>query len=376
MTDKPRLILVSPRPPRVDGRGDQRRALEIMAALSLDWDVEVVSWLPDVAQERRRSLRYVLPSIIRAGFLLFRIPAHAAYVQGSAPASVRRRLGETNDDLVLFITNRAVPISLPKRFVVDFIDDLGGSAMKMGESSRGTKAMIWRWEGKRLRRLDRRLVEAAAATIAHSSVDAAAIAPKVEVIPLSTGTALMPEIGGGNVVFIGNLFYEPNHEAAMWICMQLAPYLARSDFDPGRLVIAGRQPRTMLQKQAARAGVQLLPNVDDLAEVLRKAAVVLAPMALGAGAQYKIIDAVGAGRPCVISALANEGLGLIDGHSAFIREREAEAFGDAILLLVANAAVRRELAEAARRQLADVLPEAVAKAWRATLGRVLAEQGD
>ncbi|MGH9156640.1 MAG: hypothetical protein ACRD1K_12570, partial [Acidimicrobiales bacterium] len=49
MTARPRALLVSPRPPRPDGHGDQRRAAEIARALAVDHDVEVVSWLPDVA---------------------------------------------------------------------------------------------------------------------------------------------------------------------------------------------------------------------------------------------------------------------------------------------------------------------------------------
>src|SRR6202022_1486556 len=46
-----KVLLVSPRPPRSDGKGDQRRAYEIREALSYEWDVEVLSWLPDVDGE-------------------------------------------------------------------------------------------------------------------------------------------------------------------------------------------------------------------------------------------------------------------------------------------------------------------------------------
>ena len=365
---RPSVLVVSPRPPRGDGQGDQRRAQEIVNALSEEWVVEVVSWLPDV--DRTRAGRWLAHPrhLLRALALGLVMPVQVAYVQGRAPSHLAA-LAATYD-AVVFVTDRAVPRRIPAVAVVDFVDDLAASARRRAESSSGIAALFWRLEAVRMRRLDRRLAGAARVAVAHSPVEAASIGTSVVSIPLSVGTRA-PEDPGDKIAFVGNLFYAPNHEASMWICSDLVPVLRRRGIEPSDVVIAGRRPRRALREAAAASGVDLRPDVASLGSVLDEAEVVVAPMRLGVGAQYKVLDAVGAGRACVLSPVANAGLEMVDGVSALVREREPEAFAEAIVRLRDDPALRARLAEEARRRLADHFPDAVAEAWRATLRQAL-----
>lgn len=362
--------MVSPRPPRADGQGDQRRAAEVAGALAEEWDVDVVSWLPDV--ERTGARRWLSHPIhlMRAAALATVMPAQVAYVQGRAPLSLAATA--TRYPAVVFVTDRAVPRRVPANAVVDFVDDLGGLALRRASFSSPPGALFWRLEGRRLRRLDRRLAAAARLCVAHSSPDAAGIDASVAVIPLSVGARPLPE-SGSKVVFLGNLFYAPNHEAAAWVCTELVPRLRDRGVDAADVVIAGRRPRPALRQAALAAGVDLRADVADLSVVLAEAAVVLAPMRLGTGAQYKVLDAVGTGRACVLSPVANAGLELEDGTSALVRDREPEAFADAAATLLDDPSLRRRLADEARRRLADHRPELVAERWRAAVRRVTPE---
>jgi glycosyltransferase involved in cell wall biosynthesis len=360
--------VVSPRPPRADGQGDQRRAAELVGALAQEWDVDVVSWLPDVERTGARRWLSHPTHLLRAAGLGTVLPAQVAYVQGRAPRSLASTV--TRYPAVVFVTDRAVPRRVPPNAVVDFVDDLGGLALRRASSSSPPGALFWRLEGRRLRRLDRRLAAAARLSVAHSAPDAAGIGPSVATIPLSVGTRPVPD-AGSKVVFLGNLFYAPNHEAAMWMCSELVPRLRDRGVDPADVVIAGRRPRPALRQAAVEAGVDLRADVADLAAVLAEAAVVLAPMRLGTGAQYKVLDAVGAGRACVVSPVANAGLELKDGTSVLVREREAEAFAEAAVALLDDPSFRRRLADEAQRGLADHRPEAVAERWRAAVRRAI-----
>jgi len=365
-----RALLVSPRPPRPDGRGDQRRAAEILAALEADHEVEVVSWLPDVggdavarwggasARDWTRALR-----------LARRLPLTVAYVQALAPADLARRLADDAYDVAVLVTDRAVPPAFARvldgRTVLDFVDDLGGTALRRARQSRGPARPLWHWEGRRLRRFDAAVAAAAGAAVAHSPADAARIAPGVRVVPLSVGPRVPGPSGAvGRVVFVGNLAYLPNHEAATWICTDLAPALERAGVAPGRLLLAGRRPRPALVAAARAAGVELRADVESLSDVLGQATVVLSPTVLGAGCQYKVLDACAAGRPCVLSAGANAGLGLADGRSALVRAREAGPFAEAVATLLADPGLRDRIGTAAREQMGPYQPEAVAAAWR------------
>jgi glycosyltransferase involved in cell wall biosynthesis len=367
MTRRPRLLVVSPRPPRRDGQGDQRRAAEIVAALDGEWEIDVLSWLPDPDEGAPlrpfRGVRHAAQTAAKS----VRAPAHVAYVQAAAAFSLRAAL-ERGQDLTLFVTDRSVPPGFDRPFVIDFIDDMGGAALRRGASGGNpVVAGLWRLEGRRLRAWDRRLAARARVAFEVSQPDAAAIAAGVRAIPLAM--AAEPEPGTGDkVAFTGNLFYGPNHEAALWICNALVPRLERLGIGRDRLVVAGRRPHPELQAATARAGVELRRDVDDLAAVVRDASVVIAPVSFGSGVQCKVLDAVGAGRACVLTAFANRALGLVDGESALVRERNGEhdgdGFAEAVAALLADSSLRQRLAEGARRQLRAHRPAAVATAWR------------
>ena len=364
--ERPRLLFVSPRPPRADGQGDQRRASVAVEALSTEWDIEVGSWLPDVGEPDSRLWELGLRFPLRVILLALRKPLTVAYMQARLPPALLGRIRRRDYDEVLFVTDRSVPAPAPDRFCIDFIDDLGGAALRRSANNRGLASAFWRIEGVRLRRYDRRLAARARVAIACNPVDAANIHPAVKVVHLAVATQPMRE-AGTSVAFIGNLFYSPNHDASMWICDELVPELAARGVEPSRIVVSGRRPLPALRDAAARAGIRLLPDVEDLAEVLRGAAVVIAPMALGSGTQNKVLDAVGAGRPCVITELVNQSLGLIDGRSALVCQRDPKLFADAVVELLEDPHKRRAMAAEARRELNRFMPESVHAAWRDAL---------
>lgn len=363
---KPRLLLVTPRSPRPDGHGDQRRAHDIVTALSPEWDVEVVSWMPDCSCTGLRRWGTGPGTIMRFASSAMRMPATVAYVKARAPRSVAERVARGGFERALFVTHRAVPDDLPAGSVVDFIDDLGSIALRRAQSSRGPKSMFWRHEAARIQRFDASIAEQATIAIAHSSAEAAGISTDVGVVPLSVSTSPLAT-EGTRVLFFGNLYYAPNHEASMWMCRELAPRLRTFGVDPACLLLAGRRPRPALRRMAARNGVELRADVDHLPKVLAEAAVVLSPMALGTGTQYKVLDACGARRVCVITAVANAGLNLVDGQSALVRDRTADDFAEAIATLLADARLRERLGGAALTQVAPYLPENVGAAWRAAV---------
>jgi glycosyltransferase involved in cell wall biosynthesis len=137
--------------------------------------------------------------------------------------------------------------------------------------------------------------------------------------------------------------------------------------DPDRVVVAGRRPPPVLRRHAARAGVDLRADVPDLTGVLAEAAVVICPVIYGSGVQNKVLDAVGAGRACVLTPFSNQALNLVDGESALVRERHPEGFADAIVALLGDGSRRRRLADHARPRLQSCSGPAVAAAWRESL---------
>ncbi|GAC1371615.1 MAG: hypothetical protein NVSMB32_15720 [Actinomycetota bacterium] len=289
--------------------------------------------------------------LVRALALVPVLPVPVAYVQSLAPRSlaVQARAGTP----MVFVTDRSAPREVLAPYVIDFIDDLGGASLRRAQGGGRILSRLLQWDAQRLRRLDARLATNAALAVAVSEHDAHAISPAVKAIRHAIGTAVVPGPpskleGKGKVVFTGNLFYPPNLEAALWICESLVPALKSRGVEASQIIVAGRRPPKPLQRKAATAGVDLQPDVADLNDVLREAAVVLAPVVMGSGVQSKVLDAVGAGRPCVITPFANNAIGLQDGVSVLERDRSPAAFSEAILSLLEDPAFGRRLAERAR----------------------------
>lgn len=362
------VALVTPRPPKADGSGDQRRAQEIADALRDHFDLIVHSWIPD---GKRGSLPKSAVGWVRLLRLLILSPVQIALIQATRPAKLSEDIARSA--VAIYVTDRA-PLgpSLGSNAVMDFVDDLGGVAERRAAEYAGINRAFWLLQSRRLKAYDRKLAATAGVSVAHADTDARRLGEDVLTIPLSPATSPMPD-DGAKILFSGNLYYHPNDEAAIWICDQLVPELAKRGIKPDSVVICGRRPGAHLRERARIAGADFRPDVADMVPVIREAAVVLSPMAMGSGSQYKVIDAVGAARATVITPRANEGLNLKDGESAFIRPREPGPFADAIVLLMESSSLRSDFTAAARTALTDWMPESTAAAWRSLVESV-AEQ--
>jgi len=67
-------------------------------------------------------------------------------------------------------------------------------------------------------------------------------------------------------------------------------------------------------------GIEVVGHVADLQAELDRARVAIAPLRWGAGFKGKVATAMAAGLPNVVSPVAAEGMGLVDGETCLIAE--------------------------------------------------------
>jgi len=65
-------------------------------------------------------------------------------------------------------------------------------------------------------------------------------------------------------------------------------------------------------------------DLKDLRELYESRRVFVAPIRFGAGIMLKIVEAMAAGLPCVVSAIGAHGLGLTDGQEALVARSDDE----------------------------------------------------
>jgi glycosyltransferase involved in cell wall biosynthesis len=131
--------------------------------------------------------------------------------------------------------------------------------------------------------------------------------------------------------------YPPNRDAAAWLARELVPLL-RARFPSARVVVAGRGASGL----ALDGGVEVMSDVPDMAEVLRRSRVALVPLRLGTGSPFKLLEAAAGGAAVVCTRWSSERFEV----PARIAET-AEEYAGEVATLLGDERSRRELARSA-----------------------------
>ncbi|MBN2175947.1 MAG: glycosyltransferase [Bacteroidales bacterium] len=109
-----------------------------------------------------------------------------------------------------------------------------------------------------------------------------------------------------DLVFIGNMGYPPNVNAAEYLAKEILP-LVHKTHPHVTLTLAGATPHPSvfaLQNEK----VHVTGFVEDIRECYAKARIFIAPMRIGTGLQNKLLEAMAMKIPSITSALANSAL--------------------------------------------------------------------
>jgi polysaccharide biosynthesis protein PslH len=153
--------------------------------------------------------------------------------------------------------------------------------------------------------------------------------------------------GGIGVLFVGNLTYPPNVDAAVRLVREVLPRLREMVSRPVTVTLAG-EPDDSVRALAAVPGVRVTGFVSDLAACYRAADVVVAPLAAGGGTRIKLLEAFAYGLPVVTSSAGAAGLDLADGVHVLIAE-DGDDVARAVAALAADRGLRERLVVQARR---------------------------
>jgi polysaccharide biosynthesis protein PslH len=179
-------------------------------------------------------------------------------------------------------------------------------------------------------RYERGVMARVQAVVALTRRDAAALAPlaggtPIECIPL----ALVPparafDAAGtaAELLFVGNYTHAPNIEAVERLIQAILPRVRAACPDAVLRVVGAHPPARWSGRESA--GILVAGSVPDVGPCLDRAAVVLAPLAIGGGMRVKVMEALAGGKAVVATPLALEGLEVEDGHQVRIGRTDEE----------------------------------------------------
>lgn len=142
-----------------------------------------------------------------------------------------------------------------------------------------------------------------------------------------------------DLLFIGGFLHDPNLDAVGYFVGEILP-LVRAEIDV-RLWVIGPDPPEEIRALASGRVIVTghLPEVDDH---FRQARVFVSPLRYGAGMKGKIGHAMALGLPVVTTTIGAEGMSLVDGEDAVIRDG-AEAFAAGVVSLYRDAVLWQRL---------------------------------
>jgi sugar transferase (PEP-CTERM/EpsH1 system associated) len=209
------------------------------------------------------------------------------------------------------------PSLAAKPFVLDMVDVDSAKWAEMARKESFPKSWIYAREARVLRTFEAAAARHASTTMVVTEKERqtmATIAPEasITIVPNGVDAARLrpptPPAGEPVVVFCGVMNYAPNEEGVVWFAREVWP-LVIARVSNARFEIVGASPTRALQALAATMpSVTIVGAVPDVAPYLWKAAVSVAPLLTARGVQNKVLEAVAAGLPTVVTPVVAEGL--------------------------------------------------------------------
>lgn len=329
-----RILFVLPDLDEPPKKGYQVRCLGIAGGLSDRYVSRVISArstsrATDTLSADKRPHRRVFSLL---GRLLDGGPFQSALFDGGDVADRVHAIVSSWDPAAIVVVTERLPVTAarlcrdPSRPVVlDVVDSMRVHMDERASRSRGLYSQLWRREARAFRQHSRRVAQCVS-TVVAASATALSDYPNARVIMNAAAADKLPRREPTiDLIFTGNLSYWPNVKAAIEMCELIAPKV-RDSLPRTRIVIAGRDPSSAVQRACAASGVELLANVDDMALVLRESRLALAPVDWTPGANLKILEALASGTsvlayPAAVRQLPNDVLGVrsCDGPSEMAR---------------------------------------------------------
>jgi polysaccharide biosynthesis protein PslH len=367
-----RILVLTHRLPWPLNRGDRIRAYHLLKVLSTRHEVHLLSlvhdaeeaahvpslepWLESVTTVRVQRARGLARGMIA---LLGSTPLTFAMLDAPTLVETTDRVAAaTSPDIVIaYCSGMARLLSRPRLAfvpaIVDLVDVDSEKWAALSRTARWPMSWIYGREARLLSRAERRIMCAAAAStvVNEREADSARrIAPGARIRVVGNGIDRehfapdAPPSTEAQVVFCGVMNYAPNAETAMWLATEVWPRVTDARPD-ARLVLVGSDPSAALVRAASGVrNVTVTGSVSDVRPWLWSSAMAAAPIRAARGVQNKVLEAVAAGLPAVISPVVAEGLPESIREACVVASSTDQCAARILELLALSSADRRRLA--------------------------------
>lgn len=332
-----RVLFLTHRLPFPPNRGDRIRAFHIIRSLVRTADVEVVSLVHDDAEaadvealQRRFNIRVTglpvpgLRNRMAAGFALAGTKplTHVLLDSPQAAEAITAIVRDRPPDVVLAYCSGMARFALEPPLaqfplVIDLVDLDSAKWSALAKEAVPPMRWIYEREARRLGAFECRAIDRARATLVVNEREADAawnIAHGGNIQVVRNGVdveGLSPPADptdAPRVVFCGVMDYAPNAGGVVWFAREVWPQV-RKMCPSATFAVVGADPTATVRKLADPAnGIEVTGRVSQIPPHLWNSAVSIAPLRVARGLQNKVLEAVAAGLPAVVTTEVFEGL--------------------------------------------------------------------
>ena len=354
-----RILFLTHRLPYAPNRGDRIRAHHLLRLLASRHEVHLVSLLHD-REEQQRLVDVAGIAASADGALVPRLQNHIAAVaalSGSRPLThvllsspefsrvIQRTIEAAPPDVVLaYCTGVAEAILRPPLdtipCVLDMVDVDSEKWSDLAATARVPMKWIYQREARLLRAFERTVSQRVRAVtvvserertiaerdgisnvvVSECGADLAGLTPPAGIVKRCT------------VAFTGVFNYPPNEAAAVWFASEVWP-LVKKNVPDAVLMLVGMNPTRRVRALSKTGSIYVTGAVPDVKPYLWESSVAIAPVWLSRGTQTKVLEALAAGLPCVITPAVRAGLPQA-AQSACVCRDDAVGFADAVTSLL------------------------------------------
>jgi sugar transferase (PEP-CTERM/EpsH1 system associated) len=331
-----RVLFLTHRLPYPPNRGDRVRSYQIVRALASHVELTIIS----LTHDREESAHADDLRKFGVEVAFFEVPRWtnrfkaAMHLAGNRPLthvlldapglrSALQRLTITRrPDVVLAYCSGMARFGMEPpldRFplVVDMVDVDSAKWAALAQVAGWPKRSVYRREARLLSQFERETTTRAFCTLVVNAREAQTLeqmTPDATIQVMPNGVdlgALAPAAAlktSADVVFCGVMNYQPNVEAVLWFARHVWPRIKQRRPD-ARFVVVGSDPVSGIRRAAQDdSGIVVTGTVNDVRPHLWNAAVSVAPLTTARGVQNKVLEAVAAGLPVVVTSQVFEGL--------------------------------------------------------------------
>ena len=287
--------------------------------------------------------------------VFFKLPFQVLYFRSSKfKKQMQGLLLKRNFDIIHTYTLRMAEytknINTPK--IIDLIDSMQLNIERRLSADKFFLKILLREELRRLRKYENEIANIYDSSIVVSERDKDNISSKkVSIVPLGINTDIFKRYDNlpcnRTIIFSGNMSYFPNENAIIWFINNCFIKIKEKIID-AKLIIVGNNPSPRVKNFHNGKSVLVTGYVNSMSDILNKAQIAIAPMQVGSGMQFKILEAMACELPVVTTKFGMGGIShLVDRKNIVIAD-SATDFSNACVELLCNYQLTIKIGKAAR----------------------------